>query len=230
MIFDVLTPPVLIFMAGGLYTIAYLIIHQMRMRMVIMAGSLAYIGYYWSVADAPLWGAIYTTLMMMAANLIGMASLYLRNASFSIPRGFDDIYPHFNPLLPGDFRALMRLCDRKVLDKDTVLTREGAPQDAVYFIIHGIPTVTKLGTSFPLAERVFVGEVAYLTGKGSAATTSVPAGSEVLAWNLAKLRRAAVRRPQLKLALDAVISQDLARKVALAVAPAAQQIGREQRA
>jgi len=147
-----------------------------------------------------------------------------------IPRGFEDIYPHFKPLQPGDFRALMQVCDRKTLDQNTVLTREGAPQDNVYFIIHGIPTVTKLGTSFALAERVFVGEVAYLTGKGSAATTSVPAGAEVLVWNVAKLRRAAERKPQLQLALDAVISQDLARKVALAVAPAAQQIGRDQAA
>lgn len=217
-------------MAGGLYTLAYLIIRQMLMRIVLMGGSVAYLGYYWTVADAPLWGAISTTFIMMGANLIGMATLFFRNASFTVPRGFEDIYPHFKPLQPGDFRALMQVCDRKTLDQNTVLTREGAPQDNVYFIIHGIPTVTKLGTSFALAERVFVGEVAYLTGKGSAATTSVPAGAEVLVWNVAKLRRAAERKPQLQLALDAVISQDLARKVALAVAPAAQQIGRDQAA
>jgi len=178
-IWDILTPSVLIALAGGLFTLGYLIINQMLLRIMILAGSLAYIAYYWTVADAPLWGAIYTTCIMMAANLIGMASLLLRNASFSIPRGFDDIYPSFAPLLPGDFRALMRLCKRKTFDKETTISREAAPQDSIYFIVHGLPRATKLGTTFQLAERIFVGEVAYLTGKGASATTIVPAGTEV---------------------------------------------------
>lgn len=228
MIWDIFTPPVLITLAGGLYTLGLLIINQMLLRLMIFAGSVAYLAYYWTAADTPLWGAIYTTTILMVANVIGMASLLLRNASFAIPRGFEDIYPNFKPLLPGDFRALMLLSERRTLEVDTVLSREAAPQDTLFFIIHGIPTVTKMGTSFPMAERIFVGEVAYLTGNGSAATTSVKAGTELLSWDLTKLRKAAERKPRLKLALDAVISKDLARKVALAVAPAAQQIGRDQ--
>ena len=227
-IWDILTPTVLVTLAGGLYALGLLIINQMLLRLMILAGSIAYLGYYWTASDTPLWGAIYTTAILMAANMIGMASLLLRNASFAVPRGFTDIYPNFAPLLPGDFRTLMHLGKRITLDKDTVLSREGTPQDKIYFIINGIPTVTKMGTSFPMAERIFVGEVAYLTGKGSAATTSVKAGTEVMVWDLKKLRKAEKQKPRIKLALDAVISQDLARKVALAVAPAAQQIKREQ--
>jgi hypothetical protein len=49
-----------------------------------------------------------------------------------------------------------------------------------------------------------------------------------LEWNVNDLAKAAARKPQIKLALDAVISQDLARKVALAVAPAAREISRNQ--
>ncbi len=228
MIWDILTPTVLVTLAGGLYTLGYLIINQMMLRILVFAGSVAYLGYYWTAAETPLWDAIYTTAILMTANVIGMIGLFLRNANFSVPRAFADIYPHFKPLRPGDFRALMRLCKRKTLAADSTLSREGVPQDKVYFIIHGIPTVTKMGTTFPLAERIFVGEVAYLTGRGSAATTRVPAGSEILEWNVNDLAKAAARKPQIKLALDAVISQDLARKVALAVAPAAREISRNQ--
>jgi CRP-like cAMP-binding protein len=157
-----------------------------------------------------------------------MLGLLLRNASFTVPHGFSDIYPDFQPLRPGEFRNLMQLSKRRVLAAETVVTREGARLDHIYYVISGMPVVTKMGTSFPMAERIFVGEVAYLTGKGSAATTTLPKGAEVLEWDLGKLSRAAARRPHIKLALDAVISRDLARKVALAVAPAARQLAREQ--
>lgn len=221
---NVFTAEVYVWLAGGLYILGYLIIHQMMMRLVLLLGSLAYIAYYATVAAEPLWSAIYLTFVMIAANLLGMAGLVLRNAKIAVPRGFEDIYPDFAPLRPGEFRALMKLAKRRTLEKQTTLSREGATMDRIYYVISGVPEVTKMGATFPLAERIFVGEVAYLTAKGSAATTRVPAGAEILEWNLGTLRRAAARRPQVKLALDAVISRDLARKVALAVAPAARQV------
>lgn len=225
---DFLSPTVLINFAGGCYVLGFLIINQVALRLMVLLGSLAYVGYYATVAASPLWGAINTTGVIILANLLGLVGLYLRNASFAVPRGYEDVYADFKPLLPGDFRKLMHLATRRVLDTETTVTREGASLDRIYFVIKGMPVVTKMGTSFPLAERVFVGEVAYLTGKGSAATTTLPAGAEVLEWDLNVLRRAAERKPQVKLALDAVISQDLARKVALAVAPAARQIAHDQ--
>ncbi len=228
MLATIFSPTAFVFIAGALYTLGYLFINQMVLRILVMAGSLSYLAYYYTAADTPLWDAIAITLVLMTANAIGMANLMLRNARFTVPRGYDDIYPDFQPLLPGDFRQLMRLAKRRTLSQETVLTREGASLGSIYYVVSGMPVVTKMGTSFPMAERIFVGEVAYLTGKGSAATTTVPAGAEVLEWKLDRLTEAARRKPQIKLALDAVISRDLARKVALAVAPAAQQIGREQ--
>lgn len=225
---DFLTPTVLVTAAGALYAMGYLFINQMVLRCLVMAGSCLYLAYYYTAADTPLWDAIHITLTLMAANAIGMLGLVMRNARWTVPHTASDIYTDFQPLLPGDFRALMRLADRKTLTQETILTREGNQVESLYYVIHGMPVVTKMGTSFPMAERIFVGEVAYLTGKGSAATTTVPAGAEVLEWPLARLQTAVRRKPNIKLALDAVISRDLARKVALAVAPAAQQIKREQ--
>lgn len=228
MIAELFSPSFFVVLAGTLYTLGYLFINQMVLRSLVMAGSCAYVAYYYTAAEDPLWDAITITLILMAANAIGMTNLMLRNASFTVPRGYDDVYADFQPLLPGDFRKLMRLAKRRVLTEDTIISREGATLDRIYFVISGMPVVTKMGARFPMAERIFVGEVAYLTGKGSAATTLLPAGAEVLEWDVAKLNRAAARKPQIKLALDAVISRDLARKVALAVAPAAQQIKSEQ--
>lgn len=223
LITEYLTPPVLVILAGSLQALGYIIINQWGLRLLVMLGSVVYIAYYAVAAETPLWDAMFVTLVLMAANGIGMLGLWLRNARFSVPRQFADIYPDFAPLLPGDFRKLMRLSNRRHLTKQTTLSREGATMDKVYYVITGLPVVTKMGATFPMAERIFVGEVAYLTGKGSAATTTVPAGTELLEWNVKALQRAAKRKPQVKLALDAVISRDLARKVALAVAPTAHQ-------
>lgn len=224
MISSIFIPEVYVGLAGGLYILGYLIIHQLMMRLVLLLGSFAYIAYYATVAAEPLWSAIYLTVVMVGANLLGMAGLVLRNAKIAVPREFEDIYPDFAPLRPGEFRALMKLAKRHTLQQQTTLSREGATMDRIYYVVSGVPEVTKMGATFPLAERIFVGEVAYLTAKGSAATTRVPAGAEVLEWNLKNLRQVAARRPQVKLALDAVISRDLARKVALAVAPAARHV------
>ena len=67
---------------------------------------------------------------------------------------------------------------------------------------------------------VFVGEVAYLLNANSVATTIVPMGTEIIRWDVATLEKAIRRKPRIKLALDTVISKDLATKVSFSVAPA----------
>lgn len=216
---DIFTPNVLVLLAGGSYIIGFLIINQVILRLFIFVGSLSYIGYYATVADEPLWGAIITTIVISAANVIGFMGLWAKNAAWRVPPDHRDIYARFLPILPGDFRALVKMADRFTLDQDTDLTTEGASVDRLYYVVSGIPHVTKGQAIFQMRPGIFVGEVAYLKGAPSAATTRLKAGDEVLAWDFETLERMAKRKPALKLALDAVISKDLANKVSLAVAP-----------
>ncbi len=214
------SPDVWVAIAGALYTIGYLIINQVMLRLVMMVGSFCYIAYYATVGDAPLWGAIYGSILMIGTNIIGLCALYLRNANMFMPKSAEDLYSLFTPIRPGDFRSLMRLGQRQVLFKETIISREGEPIEKLYFIISGTAQVLKRQSAFPMPGPVFVGEVAYLLEANSAATTIVPAGTEMVVWDVAKLRRAIQRKPRLKLALDAVISKDLAMKVSYSVAPA----------
>ena len=216
---DIFTPNVLITIAGGLFTIGYLIINQVILRISIFLGSLTYIAYYATAADTPLWGAIYTTLIMTAANLIGLATLLAGNAKFAVPKEHRDLYKDFGHITPGDFRSLMKLATRYKMPEDRVVTREGQPVDKVYYVVQGRFQVEKLGTTFPINTATFIGEAAYILKRESAATVTLPKGTEVVEWELGKLKRAANRRPRIKLAFDAAISKDLAIKVALAVAP-----------
>lgn len=215
-------PSIWITIAGTLFTLGYLIINQVILRLMILAGSLAYLAYYLTAADEPLWSAMVTTGVMMLANVIGLSALYLRNSDWTVPKKYRDIYPLLQPISPGDFRSLMRHARYYDIETDTIVTQNGEVPDKVYFVISGQFQATKFGMTFPMGEHTFVGEVAYLMDSPSAATTLFPAGLQVVEWDRAKLAKRSRRNPRFKLALEAVMSRDLAKKVALAVAPPTQ--------
>ena len=216
-----LQPDVLIYLAGGSFVLGYLIINQVILRTMVLIGTLIYILYYATVADQPLWGAIYTSVAMGLANLIGLGLLFVRRSKLAIPEAHRDIYPRFVQLSPGDFRSLMRHAHRfRTLDEE-VLTIQGQPVSHLSYIISGNAQVTKRDTFFELPPGVFVGEVAYLQGTPSAATTVLPEGSELLQWKVQDLARIGARNQRFKLAIEAAISRDMAAKVAQAVAPQA---------
>jgi CRP-like cAMP-binding protein len=219
MLADLLTPSKLILAAGSFQVLSFLLINQTFLRFSMLIGSGFYIAYYSTVADTPLWDAISLTSLTVVAILIGLASMSARNSKLAIPRAHADLVPMFGDLLPGDFRMLVLAAKRHVLALDETVTQRGAKPDKVYFVINGDFSVTKGGHDFAMHGPTFVGEVAYLLGKNSVATTVLPAGTEVLEWSFDDLAKRARKTPRFKLALDAMISKDLAGKVALAVAP-----------
>jgi hypothetical protein len=216
---DLFTPNVLIACAAGAFAIGYLTINQMKLRMLMLIGSTFYIAYYATAAADPLYGGIFTTMGMMLTNLIGMAALTLRRFRISLPAAHTDSYPMFSMLPPGDFRLVMKHADRAILDADQTVTTEGDAVKRLYFILSGSAKFRKRGAQFDLPDGVFVGEVAYLLQRSSVATTTISAGAEVLRWDVDDMRQNIARNPRFKLAIDAMLSHDLARKVGEAVAP-----------
>jgi hypothetical protein len=214
-----------VLLAGACYFIGYLITNQIYLRLSLMIGTGFYIWYYAIVDETPLWAPIWISVSLTAANLTGIFSLWLRKSPLSIPARDKDIYEMFSVLPPGDFRKLMRVAHRHRLPAGSVLTREGQPVTSIYFILSGVVDVEKFGERFHLPDRIFLGEVAYLTGEVASATTLLVEDGDVLKWDVAQIRRHAKRDVRFKLALDALVSMDLARKVARAGAPQARPAG-----
>lgn len=222
----------LIVLAAGLsFICGYLIINQVFLRIFVLIGTLFYIWYYAVAADAPLWSAMLASVAMGLANVIGLCGLFISRSRFMVPYAHRDIYPTFGALPPGHFRRLIKLAKRVRVPDATQLCSEGEPLDRLYFILNGGLDVTKKGTYFSLPSGMFVGEVAYLLGRDSAADVIAKAGTEYLVWDSEVLHKAASGKPNFKMALEAMISRDLARKVAEAVSPdhigAAQQNGQD---
>ena len=154
---------------------------------------------------------------MTAANITGLAMLLARNSQIVIPTEHRDIYPMFNNLLPGDFRSLIKLAKRYTVEEEKIATREDEPITSVYYVIRGHFFAEKKGIKFPVEMSTFFGEAAFLLDTPSAATSTLPVGTEVLEWDVDTLRRVAAKKPRVKLAFEAATSRDLARKIVYSV-------------
>ena len=212
-------PDFVVLAAGGTVCIGYAIINQVVLRLLILLGTGYYIWYYAIVTDVPQWAAIWTSIAMGLANMFGLFSLWLRNSPLSIPKQHRDIYTHFSILPPGDFRKLMAVAKRERLPADFVLTKNNARVKSVYYVISGGVAVEKFGERFYLPDGIFLGEVGYLTGNRASATAFLTEDSDVLQWPVTTLKRHCDRDVRFKLAMDALISIDLAEKVARAGSP-----------
>lgn len=216
------SPDLLVLLAGVSFILGYLIINQIILRVLCLTGTFLYIWYYAVAAEEPLWTAIWTSVAMGMANLFGIASLLIRSSPIVVPSEHKDIYPRFKTLPPGDFRDIVKRAKRYVQPDRVKITAEAQPVDRLYYVLEGGAEAEKKGHFFHLPNNIFIGEVAFLTGRESSATTFLDPGSEVLEWDLTDLEKAC-KKDRFRLALEALISKDLASKVALAVAPESEQ-------
>ena len=211
---DFLTADNLVYLAGAFYVLGLAITNQIILRLLLLSGTAIYIIYYSIISETPLWSAIYVSLLIGAANIGGLTSLIARRSWLAIPKAHADIYQDFPHLPPGDFRALMKLAKRYRVEQDMQVTREDASGDRLFFIISGSTLARKGDQAFVLPPKIFLGEIAFLTGSVSSASVWLEEGSEVLEWDFGELRRKCARNPRFQLALEAAISIDLAGKVA----------------
>ena len=216
--FSAIEPNWIVLAAGGAFILGYLIINQVILRWWINLGTLLYIWYYAVAIEEP-WAAILTSVLMGTANCIGLAQIYYNSSKLVIPQKHRDIYPLFSTLPPGDFRALMKLAERTVTEKSEKITIEGTENETLYYILSGDLKAEKKGQKFALPSNIFVGEVAYMTHQKASATTIVSKGAEILKWDIPTLRQKSAKNDRFRLALEAMISNDLAQKVTVAVAP-----------
>ncbi|WP_187431150.1 hypothetical protein ROLI_008470 [Roseobacter fucihabitans] len=214
MLESVIIPQNLVYLAGAFYVAGLAITNQIVLRLFILAGTAIYLVYYSTIAENPLWEAIYVSLLIGLANLGGLTALIARNSRLAIPAAHADIYFDFPRLPPGDFRALMKLAHRYTVEEDRQITVEGEPGSKLYFVIKGATLVRKGDQAFVLSPKLFLGEIAFLIGTPSSASAWLEEGAEVLEWRFDDLRRKCAKNVRFKLALEAAISVDLARKVA----------------
>lgn len=205
----------LIIGAVGFYFLGFLFRNQIYIRLLVAFGSFLYIIYYATVGTDPLWDAMIGSFMIATASLQGVVLLYWSKLPAAVPKKAQHIYDVIGSIEPGLFRRLYKIATVSTPGETTVLVREGQRAEQLWFLVQGTVHLKRKGSETAvLSQPGFIGEIAWLSGTTASATVIVQPGSELLRWDVDDLYRAAWRSERLQMALEALIAQDLARKLA----------------
>lgn len=205
----------LIWLGAGLLLIAYGIRDELRLRVLIVVSTFVYIAYYFLLPTGPLWAPIITSFLFVAINLWVLGQIALERTTLRMTEDEKQLFDAFETLSPGQFRRIAKLARwSTATDPDgTVLTREDAPSNALFYVFEGIISVEKHGRQFRLPADNFVGEVGYVLGRKTTTTSVAPEGVRYVEWDADALRALSRSKPALGNALNALLTRDLAKKL-----------------
>ena len=208
-----LSSDILVHIGSFLLLLAYLVRDQILLRAVIILGTIFYIVYY-IFMEAPLWSALLWNVSFVVINLIMIVVIYSDKTSFVMSEKEAKLYQVFYTLSPGEFKKLLKIADWFDGSSEERITTEGEIPSRLYFIINGEALIARDDKKFIVGPNVFIGELAYLTKKPATATVKLTDKVVGISWKTTSLTKLLASNPQMKIAFDGLLNQDLAAKLA----------------
>jgi len=202
----------LVFNVGAaVFLVGFLIRDVILSRAVFAVGAAVFV-YGFALGN----GNFFALLWAVAILLVNMAVIWanLRDR-FTTPltpeeQALKKEMPQFSE---GDFRRLMQPCSWQTLDAPLQLTEQGKPSKTLYYIVSGGATVSKSDKEIDVGENILIGEISFSQDVPATATVHAHEGSVLISWPRKKLKRL-LKRKSLKAGFDALLSNDLAEKLA----------------
>lgn len=204
---------ILVHIGSFLLLLAYLVRDQILLRAVIILGTIFYIVYY-IFMEAPLWSALLWNVSFVVINLIMIVVIYSDKTSFVMSEKEAKLYQVFYTLSPGEFKKLLKIADWFDGSSEEKITTEGEIPSRLYFIINGEALIARDDKKFIVGPNIFIGELAYLTKKPATATVKLTDKVVGISWKTTSLTKLLASYPQMKIAFDGLLNQDLAAKLA----------------
>ena len=204
---------ILVHIGSFLLLLAYLVRDQILLRAVIILGTIFYIVYY-IFMEAPLWSALLWNVSFVVINLIMIVVIYSDKTSFVMSEKEAKLYQVFYTLSPGEFKKLLKIADWFDGSSEERITTEGEIPSRLYFIINGEALIARDDKKFIVGPNIFIGELAYLTKKPATATVKLTDKVVGISWKTTSLTKLLASNPQMKIAFDGLLNQDLAAKLA----------------
>ena len=204
---------ILVHVGAFLFLLAYLVRDQILLRGLIILGTVFYIIYYFFM-ETPLWSALLWNSSFVVINLIMIVVIYSDRASFVMTKREKKLYQVFTTLSPGEFKKLLKIADWFDGSSEEQITTEGEIPERLYFIIDGEALITRDDKKFLVGPNVFIGELAYLIKKPATATVKLTEKVVGISWKTSSLTKLLASNPQMKIAFDGLLNQDLASKLA----------------
>lgn len=211
---DLFDAAILLHAGAVVYVIAFLFRDEVLIRTFSVLGTLLYMGYYFWYPPQPLWDPIITSMIFLAANVVVIFMILLERTTFQMSDDEKRLFAGFDTLTPGEFRRLLKLAQWHDSGGGEVLTEAGHKPDKLHYILDGEVLIEKDGTSFPVSDGRFIGEIGYVLGQAATGTVRAPQGTRYVSWNVSDLTRLSQRKPAIGVALSALLGEDLARKLA----------------
>jgi Popeye protein conserved region len=211
--FEMLYPGGLVHIGALLYLCCFAFKNQIWLRSFAILGDLFYLSYYFSVADRPLWEAIFWNIPNILLNVV-MISLLLRDNRMPVLEEDELLlFRTLKLLTPAQFKALLKGTVWQKSSQPVFLTEEGKNPASLYFVLRGIVEMEKRGKHCSIPNNTFIGEVAYLKNGPASARIGVSGESVIVKWPHEFLNRIFGKDEKLKAAFTSMMASDLASKL-----------------
>jgi CRP-like cAMP-binding protein len=169
------------------------------------------------------WPGMAGTALIVAASLLWFLRAEQGQRQFKLTAEQMMLFARLPGLTPGQFKSLLDLASWSEPQTALQLTEEGKQPAALHYILEGKVDVNKKGKVFPLGPHAFVGELAFLRNKPATATVHARPGSLVVSWPADRLQALFQSDSGIRQAMSALLSADLAEKIARSDVPLLQE-------
>ncbi|MCX5516583.1 hypothetical protein C3941_23420 [Kaistia algarum] len=195
--------------------ISWLLTNIMWLRIVAVIGLCLEITYMSQQPGGPVWTTMGWDTVFITINLVQLAILVRDRLSLRLTKE-ERVYlkPVLERLDKAQIARMLRTGGWKTFEPGEVLTREGESVRDLVLLCAGRAEVRVHDTLIAhISPGVFIGEIAFTTGRGATATVTISETSRVLALDQEKLRALCKHDQQIASAIYHLLGGGLADKM-----------------
>jgi len=212
---SVFNPSTYVYLATFCYVMGLLIRNELWLRILLLGGSFLYILYYFNVANAPLWEAIFSSTLIGTANIITIYRIFLERFTIGMSEEMLTLYKSFPNFNPGQFRNVMRKAIIVHPTQDTPLLLQGNKPNHLFLTMTDGFMLKRDQQSSEIGSGHFLGEISFLLGSEASATIIAKSGCSYVSWNVDTLKDMMGKKPHISNAISVLLNRDIAQKLAV---------------
>jgi hypothetical protein len=204
----------LVHFSNILLLVSYSVRDILWLRWFAVAAALTNMPYF-LLQHTVLWPPIIWAVVFTAINLYQISRIYLERRPVVLSADEQTLYDlGFRALRPREFVSLILVGEWKSAAAGEKVLIEGEPVSRLCIPIAGSAEVRKQGTPVGTLEPGhIVGTALALTGAPSPVEATFTEPGRYMSWPLPSLRAFIDKRPELRVALQSLVSRDLAGKL-----------------
>jgi CRP-like cAMP-binding protein len=212
-------PDYLVHFSNVLLLVSYSVRDMLWLRWFAVAAAITNIPYFLLQPDV-LWPPVLWATVFTGINLVQIARLYLARRPVVLSEDEQTLYDMgFHSLRPREFVSFLMAGAWRDTDAGETLLAEGSPAASICIPIRGKVNFSQGGRTVAIvAPGSIIGTASALSGDSSTVTATMTERGRCMCWRLNDLRAFIDRRPDLRVALQGLVSRDLAAKVEQLVA------------